>query len=283
VYNNSWTSGYQGSGISLVVVQCIEAGNSACASGSTYAGGTGTYVPSGMDLTYASPYHNVVTANQVYDNRIAADNPVACGSHTDGNGIIMDTFLDETSHSIVYPYKTLVGGNLSYSNGGRGVHVFQTSNVTVANNTAYGNGTDTCINAYYLGDLSQQGGSNDVWVNNVAQSVMTAANTSCGTYCGDRNVPFLAGNGGGIVDSNNTFSYNVLYGGDGVQLFNADSSNFSCGSNKCSANPLFNNPTGGNFGLQSTSPAIGYGSAGYYVMTSPVDAGACSKSLASCL
>jgi hypothetical protein len=39
-----------------------------------------------------------------------------------------------------------------------GIHVFATSNVTVANNTAGGNRTNTCVNAYYSGDLSQLGG-----------------------------------------------------------------------------------------------------------------------------
>src|SRR6202046_5328374 len=156
--HNSWTSGFQGSGLGFVVVQCVESGNSACASGSTYAGGTGTYVPSGMDLTYAPPFHNVVKGNNVFDNMIAATNPVGCGAHTDGNGIIMDTFLDETTLTLVYPFQTLITGNVSYDNGGRGIHVFRTSNVTVANNTVYGNGTDTCINAFWLADLSQAGG-----------------------------------------------------------------------------------------------------------------------------
>ncbi|MEI9982839.1 MAG: hypothetical protein WDN69_06265 [Aliidongia sp.] len=158
-----------------------------------------------MDLTFAPPFHNVVSGNVVFDNMKAANNPVACGSHTDGNGIIMDTFLDETTLSIVYPYRTLITGNISYANGGGGVHVFRTSNVTVANNTVYGNGTDTCINAYYLGDLSQAGGSNNVWVNNVAQSVLTAANYGCGQYCGNRNAPLVAGDSAGIVDVGNVY------------------------------------------------------------------------------
>jgi hypothetical protein len=104
--------------------------------------------------------------------------------------------------------------------------VFRTSNVTVANNTAYGNGMDTCINAYYLSDLSQAGGSNNIWINNVAQSVLTAANPTSvdaipdgvngkTSFCGNRNAPLVAGNGRGIVDANNTYSNNILYGGVG--------------------------------------------------------------------
>jgi parallel beta-helix repeat protein len=265
-----------------VVVQCIEKGVAQCASGNTYAGGTGTYTPSGMDLTYGKPFHIVVSGNNVYNNMIAANNPVSCGSHTDGNGIIMDSFVDETTATLVYPYQSLVAGNVSYANGGRGIHVFRTSNVTVANNTVYGNGTDTCLNAYYLGDLSMAGGSNNVWVNNIAQTVMSANNAACGQYCGGRNSPLVAGDTAGFVDNNNTYSHNVVVGGAGVQLFANDVNYFTCSSNKCSTDPQLINPTKANFAIQLTSPAVGYGLPGYYLTGSPVDTGACSNVLASC-
>jgi parallel beta-helix repeat protein len=282
VYHNSWTSGYQGSGIDFVVVQCIEKQNSACASGATYSGGTGNYVPSGMDITYMPNFHNVVAGNVVYNNMISSNNPVGCGAHTDGNGIIMDTFFDMATLSIVYPYQTLVSNNISFSNGGRGIHVFRTSNVTVANNTAFSNGTDTCMNAYYLADLSQAGGSNNNWINNIAQSEETASNPSCGAYCGNRNTPFVAGNGAGIVDKNNTYADNVTFGGYGVQLFDNDTSYFSCSSNKCGTNPMMIGPTSGNFALQSASPVLAYGELLSYVPAQAAYPGACSSALESC-
>jgi parallel beta-helix repeat protein len=281
VYHNSWTSGYQGSGISFVVVQCIEAGNSACATGDTYSGGTGTYVPSGMDLTFMAPFHNIVAGNVVYNNRIGADNPVQCGAHTDGNGIIMDTFADQATNTIVFPYQTLVDGNVSYGNGGRGIHVFRSSNVTVANNTVFGNGTDTCINAYVLGDLSQQGGSNDVWINNISQSVKTKPNVACGTYCGNRNSPLVAGDGGGVVDSNNTYSNNLTYGGIGVALFNNDTGYFSCTENKCNTEPMFASEKYKNLALRRISPAIGY-SKSQSTIPPATSAGACADGVAQC-
>jgi parallel beta-helix repeat protein len=282
VYHNAWTSGYQGSGIGFVSVQCIESGNSACASGNTFAGGTGTYVPSGMDLTYMPPFHNVVSGNVVYDNMIAPYNQVPCGAHTDGNGIIMDTFLDQATMSLVYPYQTLVAQNVSYANGGRGIHIFRTSNVTVANNTVYGNGTDTCMNAYFIGDLSQAGGSHNVWINNIAQSVESPPNPSCGAFCGNRNTPLVAGDGAGIVDNDNTYADNVTYGGYGVQLFNADTSYFSCSYNKCNTNPMLVSPSTANFALQSVSPAIGYGHVQSYLPASATNGGACSNTAQTC-
>ena len=282
VYHNAYTSGYQGSGIGLVVVQCIEKGNANCASGSTYKGGTGTYTPSGMDLTYWPPFHIVISGNRVYSNMIAASNPVPCGSHTDGNGIIMDTFLDQTTNTIPFPYQSIVTGNISYANGGRGIHVYRTSNVTVANNTVWGNGTDRCITDYFLGDLSQAGGSNNVWMNNIARSVLTAFNPACGAYCGRRNAPLVAGNSGFNADSNNSYTRNVLYGGLGVQKFNNDATYFSCANNKCNDYPLIVGGNTGNFALDKISPAIGYALVESFLPQRLTDAGACSSALKSC-
>jgi len=275
VYNNSYTSPYQGSGISFNALECIESDNPSCYAGSTY-------VPWGMDLTYAPPFHNVVSGNNVYSNTLAPNNAAGCpGGRSDGNGIIMDTFYDLATGTILYPYQTLVEGNVAHANGARGIHVFSAANVTVANNTAYGNGTDTCINGFTLADLSEEG-ANDVWLNNVAQSVMTAAVPSCGQYCGDRNVPLAASDNGTPA----TFLHNITYGGiwypinNGVALFGT--STYSCTDNLCNQNPQMVNPAADNFGLQSTSPAIAYSMGEYYLPTTPLDTGACSSSFAAC-
>src|SRR5262249_57891505 len=209
VYHNSFTSGFQGSGISYVSIQCIESGGTNC-----YTSGiTGTpssdfsYVPSGNDTATFNgssswtPFHNVVAWNIAYNNRVTTGVP--CASHTDGNGIIMDTFLDIFSSTLVYPHQTLVMSNVSYYNGGRGIHVFRSSNVTVANNTVFNNNTDTCLSAatYVLGDLSEQGGANNVWLNNASKTVTNVRNNSCA---------LVAGNGAGVTDLNHSYNNNVL-------------------------------------------------------------------------
>jgi parallel beta-helix repeat protein len=304
VYHNSFTSGYQGSGVGFVSVQCIEQGEANCYT-SGPAGDFG-YVPSGNDLIYAPasggyyPFHNVVAWNSVFNNRTASNNPVPCGAHTDGNGIIMDTFTDRQTTTLIYPYQTLVANNVSFYNGGRGIHVFRTSNVTVANNTVYNNGTDYCNNSYRFGDLSQAGGSNNVWINNISESVLTPAYTGpgCGSpsYCGAENAPLVAGDAAGFVDTNNTYIGNVFYGGVGVQLFNNDTTYLSCSNNQCSADPLFISvsagtigttgttwiPGNGNFGLQGSSPATGYGQTQPFLPATDADSGACNHTLSSC-
>jgi hypothetical protein len=52
-----------------------------------------------------------------------------------------------------------------------------------------------------LGDLIQQGGANNVWINNVSLSVQNFVGNNCA---------MVAGNGGGITDVNNTYGSNVL-------------------------------------------------------------------------
>jgi hypothetical protein len=152
----------------------------------------------------------------------------------------------------------------------------------VTNNTAYANGTDTCINGFATGDLSQSGGTDNVWINNVAQSVLTAANPSCGQFCGARNAPLVAGDGDGVTDVNNTYTDNVTFGGLGVLLFNNDTTYFSCSNNKCNTNPLLVSPTTANFALQPNSPAIGAGETETFLPPTAVDSGACPSIFVTC-
>lgn len=251
VYKNAWTSGFQGSGIGIVVAQCIETtaydptNGSHCASGATYAGGTGTYTPSGNDIAafnagagIYTPFHNVVAWNDVHNNRLATTangvGGVPCGSITDGNGIILDTWLDETTLTLNFPYQSLTYENDSYYNGGRGIHVFATNGITVANNSLWNNGTDQCLPAFPgVADLSLAGATNAFVINNniktavtvafAAPVTVTASNASLAvtnTYIATTEVTLLASGSmpGGFTSGNPYFVIAAGLSGSAVEL-----------------------------------------------------------------
>ena len=119
VFSNACTVriDWQGSGISHVVPAAVP-----------------NYTPSAMD-NYWAPFHLVTAYNLIHDNY--GQQGLYAGKNTDGNGIIYDTFRS-------YAGQSLCLGNIAYHNGGKGIHVFRSGHVTVANNTAYNNNWDTC-------------------------------------------------------------------------------------------------------------------------------------------
>jgi hypothetical protein len=330
VYNNSWTSGYQGSGIGFVVMQPLGAATM----GETYLPNPyPVYTPTAQDKGFA-PFHMIIGWNLAHENgcttclgttpvltttgnthssttldglanvtglaasqlvtgpgiqpltyissisgsSITLSRPttitanggsyqfqILAGNHTDGNGIIIDTWDGNVGgNDNSYPYQSLVIGNVSHHNGGRGIEVFASNNVTVANNSTYSNTLDLYNPSWYFPELSQAGGQNNVWINNIAVSVFTQTNSYC-TRCGGWNVPMVAGDGRGVTDLNNTYIHNVLYGGDGLQLYNNDINYFSTNNNLTSVNPMYVNPSAGNLMLQVGSPAVGYGTPKSYI------------------
>ena len=68
---------------------------------------------------------------------------------TDGNGIILDDFRNTQGGGQPggYMHPSLVENNLVFDNGGRGVHVYQSDNVTIRNNTLYHNNFE--LSKYY--------------------------------------------------------------------------------------------------------------------------------------
>jgi hypothetical protein len=79
-------------------------------------------------------YKVIVAGNTVYGNREYIPNMVD-GIITDGNGIIVDT-----NNQYSYNGRTLVENNVSYDNGGSGIHAWGSNNVDILYNTAYDNG-----------------------------------------------------------------------------------------------------------------------------------------------
>jgi serralysin len=98
--------------------------------------------------TTTTGYRTIIANNTSYNNVTKA------GSHSDGNGIIVDDFQSTQNSSLpAYNYPTLVQGNLVYGNGGKGIQVYDSDNVTVANNTAYHNNVDTANTGTWRGEM----------------------------------------------------------------------------------------------------------------------------------
>lgn len=154
-FNNAFTNGYQCSGISIYQAQPIS-----------------DSLPG---------FHNIIRRNICFNNMEKFP-----GDHTDGNGIIIDDFHNGQSGGSgqVYPYQTLVENNLCYGNGGRGIHVYVSDHVTVRNNTCYGNNRDNQNSGTWRGDLSNQQGNDNLWVNNIAWADPKVNRNNTAILCG---------------------------------------------------------------------------------------------------
>jgi len=120
VYNNAWYMMYAGSGISI-------------------------YSPFNSDAPDINKYKNIVHNNICSNNKTTIPwisiNPRRI---SDGNGIIIDInqypYNQPTMTNMRYTGRTLVENNVSYNNGGSGIHAYRADHVDIINNTAYGNG-----------------------------------------------------------------------------------------------------------------------------------------------
>jgi parallel beta-helix repeat protein len=195
-------------------------------------------------------FHNFIEGNIIYNNINLT--PVPGKTYTtDGNGIILDTDSYSNYHGL-----TLIYGNLVFNNGGRGIHVFGSSNVTVANNTIYHNLTDPMFDSPIGGELTTFGfpttpilyNNNVTFINNIdiSSGAQHPAVLNCGT--------------------NGTWQNNLA---EGAGSYVVNMRGFLClgidaTTNKIGLDPLFVNPTTdpatANFQLKANSPALETGS-----------------------
>jgi len=173
VYNNAFFNQYHSSGIAIYAARAV------------------TYTPTTADTSAA--YHIIIKNNISHDN----SERFVQTAHTDGNGIIMDDFQNTQTTNIPYPYKTLVQDNQAYNNGGSGIHVYETDNVTITGNAAFSNNADATIASIARGELFNGYGTNNTWTNNQAST--TSLTTGWGRY----NVAVLDGSSTNVVWTNN--------------------------------------------------------------------------------
>jgi parallel beta-helix repeat protein len=245
IYNTSSTNQYQVSGIDIWQPKALV---------------KGSYTPTAADN---QPFTIMVEYNIVHDN---SEGPAIAGNHTDGNGIIIDTTYGSATCRTCgtpYPGQILVLGNVSYNNGGGGIHVFLSENVTVANNTVYRNYQDPLNQGTTRGDLSNGASANINWINNIAIAVPGSG--------------FLATNGpivsfplAGFPDSG-TWTKNIA---DGGPVTSDTTSYVNPSTNLIGINPMLESPASGQFQPLPGSPAIGTGQPESYVPSSTPDIGA---------
>ncbi len=212
VYNNSYTAPNQCSGITLYHL---------------------------TDLDSGAGFRNTISGNMSYGNFNKVPVPGATYT-TDGNGIIIDDSRHTQSDNAAYHGATLVYGNIVFANGGVGIQVFASDNVTVANNTAYKNQQSDTIPGP-IGELSSQDSGTTTLVNNIAFTYGAALPA------------FVEQN-----SSNDSWDYNLTTnGGNSI----AGASHLTLGThNLAGVDPQFENPSispaAENFHLASNSPAL---------------------------
>ena len=242
-------------------------------------------------------FHNVVEWNVTYNNALTKCGTVSNPHDTDGNGIIMDTFLASKGNIQNYTNPTLIAFNVAYNNGGGGIHIFGSGNITIANNSCFNNYIDPYNQAAWRGCIDDVDGYWNTFINNIAVAI-PAAHATCAYYV----TPYAMWNsavlGAPVQIPYDTWSNNITdMIGTGcnseVAIFKGDAP-YSATANKESTSPMWINvgntsfgtentqPVGTNFALQPGSPAIRYGLTERYLPAQSVDVGACSSTLAVC-
>ena len=212
---------------------------------STYQAQAATdFTPTKADA--ALPWHIVIAGNISRDNGETYACPTP-GCHTDGNGIIVDKTLNvDRQGGVPYTGGVLVAGNLVYGNGGAGIQVFLSQNVTVANNTVYDNHLDTQNEGTWRGELSNVNSDHVAWVNNIACAVP-------GTGILANNSAILAATMDHYDNADVTWTRNLTCGG-GVKVSSVNGA-VRPSLNLLERNPRFSDLAGQDFSLRGDSPA----------------------------
>ncbi|MBB6734025.1 DUF4082 domain-containing protein [Cohnella zeiphila] len=203
-----------------------------------------------------SGYHNIIRNNISYSN-----NNLSGTAETDGNGIIFDDSRNTQNGSTLGAYtgSTLIEDNLTYDNGGRGIEVYLSDNVTVRNNTAYKNSTRN-DSSTWRGEFYVVNSSNVTVANNVAV-------TDSSTHSDNRAI--LIGRYGGDAMTNviwrNNLTYDTYDPGDPSYKRDTASTEVptTAHGNILGEDPLFVDAANADFRLTSCSPAINAGTSSY--------------------
>jgi hypothetical protein len=109
--------------------------------------GSGISVFRSWDFDQFKGYKIFVVGNTTHGNRCFVP-WTQVGKISDGNGIIVDDNRNRQAGAsqVAYEGRTLVQNNLSYGNGGSGIHAYSSRFVDIVNNTAYHNALSPELN-----------------------------------------------------------------------------------------------------------------------------------------
>ncbi|MEH2281005.1 MAG: right-handed parallel beta-helix repeat-containing protein [Nostoc sp.] len=215
-----------GAGISAIKADYVKVDNNTVFNNSWYSlyGCSGISMLNNWSSDNNQGYKIFVTNNKTYNNRMYVP-WIDAGRITDGNGIIVDV-------SKGYKGRVLVANNITYNNGGSGIHAHDSERVDIINNTAYLNQQTPEIKKKGKGEI-YAGYSSDVRIFN---------NIMYGSP--------------GIAVNSNMKNVNVTYN---YNIYRKDSVIKMTGSRDIIADPQFVNASARDFRLKSTSPAINSG------------------------
>jgi hypothetical protein len=190
--------------------------------------GISIYQPFNFEAN-TNEYRMLVRSNTAHDN-FCTQPWVETGALSDGNGLIFDDYrnLQNQSTNGFYSGRTLVQNNVSFRNGGSGMHAFQSDRIDFVNNTVFGNNS--------VMDYSQMGFtrvSDGRMLNNI---IVATTDKAINRVNGD--------------STQITIANNLIWGGNGQ---------CELGDEAIEGDPKFIDVDGGDFRLRSDSPAIGRG------------------------
>jgi len=214
-----------------------------------------------------------IVNNIVYGNtNVPLANCTVC-TDSDGSGIIVDDSRRTQTDNVAYQGATLIGNNVIYNNGGRGVHIYKSDNVRILSNTIYQNNKDPYEGSWRPGEINvlQSGGvsiyGNILFSDGAAGTAATGAHVVV-------SVQNCTSGGPIVIDSNVDFNLNNLSTQE--SYFRSNTLSVTIGSGNRWADPQFKNgsldPASADYRVLATSPALGFDSAaGTYMTTDILD------------
>ena len=163
----------------------------------------------------------------IRDN-VSYENETKSGPRTDGSGISLDDFRNTQIPTLpAYTFRSLVDGNIVYSNTGRGIQIAWSDYVTIRDNISMNNNADG-RSGLWLSELANMGSHNNTWTGNIA--VTDRGNPAIG------NLSFQGDPANRNVTWNDNTTFNGTRGDDSVFVTPGDSRP-SAANNNLGSNP----------------------------------------------